>query len=148
MKSVQLAINDNPAISGLLGSVTSYVFYMIDIPKTTAMLELIGAAVKDVGILAGSILAVASFIAYVKKNWLKRSHKGAKTAAEAGFPEWLHPGKPVIFLDGKEGQIKMTEKCWDVEQGSIIQTGGFKVSVMFLDGSGPVTCYASSLKQP
>jgi len=46
---------------------------MINIPETTAALELVGVIVKDIGIFAGSTIAVASLISYASKNWFKKN---------------------------------------------------------------------------
>lgn len=65
-------IYDHPVISGILGSVVAFTFGMINIPETTETLQLIGVVIKDIGILAGSTIAVASLIRYAQKNWLKK----------------------------------------------------------------------------
>ncbi len=75
MKILAKAIYDNPEFGALFGSFFSFIMYSINIPETTAKLELIGAAIKDIGITAGSIVAVASLISYAQKNWLKKSNK-------------------------------------------------------------------------
>lgn len=74
MKEIIHQIYDHPGISGTIGSAMACTFSMINIPATTEMLELAGAIVKDIGILAGSTVAVASLVSYIAKNWLKKAN--------------------------------------------------------------------------
>lgn len=70
-RALSYYIYDHPVISGISGSVVTFTFSMINIPKTTEYLELFGVVVKDIGIMAGSIVAVASLFAYANKHWFK-----------------------------------------------------------------------------
>ena len=65
-------IYDHPVVSGIFGSSIAFIFGMINIPETTQTLELIGVVIKDIGILAGSTVAVASLVGYAAKNWFKK----------------------------------------------------------------------------
>lgn len=72
IKQIAHQIYDHPTTTGILGSCIAFVFNAINIPATTEKLELIGALVKDIGILAGSTVAVASLFSYATKNWFKK----------------------------------------------------------------------------
>lgn len=69
------AIIEHPGVSGFLSSLFTGSIYLINVPQTTEWLELFGAAVKDIGLLAGSTVAVASFFSYANKNWFKSKKK-------------------------------------------------------------------------
>lgn len=69
------AIIEHPGLSGFLSSIFTGSVYLINIPQTTEALELIGAVIKDVGLLAGSTVAVASFFSYAKQHWFKPKDK-------------------------------------------------------------------------
>jgi len=73
-KTLFYQIYDHPVASGICGSIVSFTFSMINIPQTTATLELVGVIVKDIGILCGSTIAVASLISYASKNWFKKNN--------------------------------------------------------------------------
>lgn len=64
-------IYDHPVITGIFGSIIAFIFSMINIPETTQTLTLVGVIIKDIGILAGSTIAVASLVRYAQKNWFK-----------------------------------------------------------------------------
>ena len=69
------AIIEHPGVSGFLSSIFTGSIYLINIPQTTEALELVGAVIKDVGLLAGSTVAVASFFSYAKQHWFKSKDK-------------------------------------------------------------------------
>lgn len=69
------AIIEHPGVSGFLSSIFTGSIYLINIPQTTEALELVGAVIKDVGLLAGSTVAVASFFSYAKQHWVKSKDK-------------------------------------------------------------------------
>jgi len=74
LKTLFYQIYDHPVSSGICGSVLSFTFSMINIPETTATLELVGVIIKDIGILCGSTIAVASLFSYASKNWFKKNN--------------------------------------------------------------------------
>jgi hypothetical protein len=73
-KTLFYQIYDHPVSSGICGSIVSFTFSMINIPQTTQTLELVGVIIKDIGILAGSTIAVASLFSYASKNWFKKAN--------------------------------------------------------------------------
>lgn len=75
LKYILYQIYDHPGVSGFFGSATALLFGMINIPETTEILELAGVIIKDIGILAGSTVAVASLCGYAAKNWFKNNKK-------------------------------------------------------------------------
>lgn len=75
IKQLIYMIDDHPVLSGIIGSAISCVFSMINIPQTTQTLELVGVIIKDIGIVAGSTVAVASLFSYASKNWFKKQQK-------------------------------------------------------------------------
>lgn len=78
IKHIAIQIYDHPIISGIFGSIIAFVFGAINIPQTTEILELIGVIIKDIGILAGTTIAVASLISYISKNWIKKNKKNVR----------------------------------------------------------------------
>lgn len=71
IRTILTEIYDKPEMAAIKGAFVSCIFSMINIPQTTEILELIGVAIKDIGIFCGSTVAVASLISYAKKNWRK-----------------------------------------------------------------------------
>lgn len=67
LKTLIFAIHTHPKFSGILGSVIAFIFSLIDIPRTTQYIELIGAIIKTIGIIAGASIAVASAYIYFRK---------------------------------------------------------------------------------
>lgn len=79
MKYLIEQIHDHPVTGGITGSIIAFLFSSINIPETTQALELAGAIIKDIGILAGTTIAVASLCSYASKNWFKKSKNGTKS---------------------------------------------------------------------
>jgi hypothetical protein len=71
-------VHNNPVFSAVLGLVTTLLFSIVDIPRTTLELEFACTIIKFVGITAGSTVAVASFIVYARKNWFPNRKQSKK----------------------------------------------------------------------
>lgn len=71
-------INKEPILTSIFGAMTSLIFSFVDIDSSIKGLELFGIIIKDLGILAGSSVAVCSAYVYFKKNPIKTIFKKKK----------------------------------------------------------------------
>lgn len=74
-KQLANAIIEHPGVSGLLSSITTGLIAMINIPESTEIAEFIGVVIKDIGILAGSSVAVASCFSYLSKRKAEKKNR-------------------------------------------------------------------------
>ena len=77
------AIIEHPGVSGLLSSIATGTIAMINIPQTTEIAELIGVVIKDIGILAGSSVAVASFFSFLSKRKAEKKNKDGHNSSNS-----------------------------------------------------------------
>jgi hypothetical protein len=71
-KLIIYAIHDHPKFSGIAGAIIAWMFSLINITDTIEYLNLAGAIIKDIGIICGSSVALASAYIYFKKLFKKK----------------------------------------------------------------------------